>query len=88
MANESKMGLNEGLTKIVKMYMDEYQHNVERIPYKETSLEDFRRRVESQKRPVIITDTVADFQDQFHFSFKVEAESNGRVCTRSSATSA
>lgn len=47
------------------------EHNVERINYNETNLEEFRAKVEKQKRPVILTHSLVDFENHFNFCFKV-----------------
>ena len=47
------------------------EQNVERIDYNQTSLEDFKEKVEKRAKPIIITNSLTDFENQFNFSFKV-----------------
>lgn len=49
----------------------EMEHNVEKINYNETNLEEFREKIEKKARPIILTDCLVDFQNNFNFSFKV-----------------
>ena len=49
----------------------EYEHNVERIPYDKTSLEEFQALAEKKCKPILITNCQNDFENNFNFSFKV-----------------
>jgi hypothetical protein len=49
----------------------EMDQNVEKINYNETSMEDFREKVEKQAQPILITHCLDDFENDFSFSFKV-----------------
>ena len=61
----------QALEKVISMYTLEMEQNVERIDYNQTSLEDFKEKVEKRAKPIIITNSLTDFENQFNFSFKV-----------------
>ena len=53
-------------------FIENYEENVEKIDYRNTSLEEFRSKVETQHRPVLIENCIDDFENDFKFSFKVK----------------
>lgn len=47
------------------------EDNIETIDYTQTTLEEFQERVEKPHRPILIKNSIHDFQNNFKFSFRV-----------------